>query len=377
MAFTNVQTLQMKNELEKLVELSLADGYISEKERNVLRKKAEKLGYDADEIDVILDGKLFINSNKNKPKIRKCVSCGEVLTGISKACPACDYINDFTLKIDEDEDVEENVKENDYKGNSWDEDFENINDLLYDFSKAKKIPEDSVGSGIMKILFTGGLYIPYKLLLKKRRLFDQYETANETYLAGMEAEAEKLRRYYGNNPELSAKIDSLLKQAYLIKRGRHVGDIIRLLVILSVWALIIWGIVAIANRPKGPESPEDKTERLINEKKLGEAKAAFAEVTSWYDREKFQPLLTELEIDSLKGAKDYDGALKMANMLEPGYGLTNRESVIDDIVEQQVLELIEEKNFKLAKERVELASSLKQYDLKDKVELAEKLDKKK
>lgn len=369
----------MKNELEKLVELSLADGYISDKERNVLRKKAEKLGYEADEIDVILDGKLFINSNKNKPKIRKCVSCGEVLTGISKACPACDYINDFKISAndEQEDDEDEDLEKNDEKRNSWDDDFENISDILYDFSKAKKIPEDSVSSGIMKILFTGGLYIPYKLLLKKKRLFDQYETANETYLAGMEAEAEKLRRYYGNNPELNAKIDSLLKQAYLIKRGRHVGDIIRLLGILSVWALIIWGIVTIANRPKGPESPEDKTERLINEKKLGEAKAAFTEVTRWNDRDKLQPLLTELEIDSLKGAKDYDGALKMANMLEPGYGYNNRENVIDDIVEQQVLELIEEKNFKLAKERVELASSLKQYDLKDKVELAEKLDKKK
>ncbi len=366
----------MKDELEKLVELSLVDGYVSDKERNVLRKKAEKLGYDADEIDVILDGKLFIKSNKNKPKIRKCVSCGEVLTGMSKVCPACDYINDFKLADSQDED-DEDIEETEEKGNSWDDDFETINDLLYDFSKAKKIPEDSVSSGIMKILFTGGLYIPYKVLLRKGRLFDQYETANQTYLVGMEAEAEKLRKYYGSNPELNAKIDSFLKQAYLIKRGRHVGDIIRLLLILSVWALIVWGIVAIVNMPKAPESPEDKTERLINEKKLGEAKAAFAEVTRWNDRDKLQPLLTELEIDSLKGAKDYDGALKMANMLEPGYGYKNRESVIDDIVEQQVLELIEEKNFKLAKERVELASSYKQYDLKDKVELAEKLDKKK
>ncbi|MFN9109342.1 MAG: hypothetical protein ACK5XN_04625, partial [Bacteroidota bacterium] len=48
----------MHADLEKLIELTLADGQITEKERNVIMKKAAEFGEDLDEVDVILDAKL-------------------------------------------------------------------------------------------------------------------------------------------------------------------------------------------------------------------------------------------------------------------------------------------------------------------------------
>ena len=45
----------MHPEIEKLIELALADGQVTERERNVILKKAKSLGVDEDEVEMILD----------------------------------------------------------------------------------------------------------------------------------------------------------------------------------------------------------------------------------------------------------------------------------------------------------------------------------
>ena len=83
----------MHPEIEKLIDLALADGQITEKERNVILKKATALGVEADEVEVILEGKL----HQLKPKKKKiedlntCPSCGEIISGLSRTC-ICGYV---------------------------------------------------------------------------------------------------------------------------------------------------------------------------------------------------------------------------------------------------------------------------------------------
>ena len=45
-------------DLDKLIDAAVADGVVTEKERTVILKKATAAGYDADEIEILLDGKL-------------------------------------------------------------------------------------------------------------------------------------------------------------------------------------------------------------------------------------------------------------------------------------------------------------------------------
>jgi hypothetical protein len=352
----------MKQELDKLVELSLADGYISDKEREVLRKKAEKLGYDADEIDVILDGKLYLNSNQNKSKVRKCVSCGEILGGMSKVCPACDYINT------EDNSVSETVED----------DFSELHEILTYLKFAKPNP-GIVPGNVFKTLITFGLFIPYKLLIRKESLFDRYAKVTKTYSEGMDEEAAILRTKYGTNPELNANIDKLLAERDTIISSRRRDDFKKAAVNFALWGLIIWGIFAIANQPKAPETAEEKTERLIKEKKISAAKAAFAGVTDPFKKDEFEASITRMELDSLLEIKNYDEALKVANLLknDGSYHILDRDEAINEIVEKQVLELLDKKEYKAAREKSKLAEYLKQSELEDKIELAEKLDKKK
>jgi len=94
----------MNPEIENLIEMSLADGVVTEKERAIIIRKAEALGEDKDEIEMILDGKIALmekeqnkiqqttSSNSNKVgKIKKCPSCGAPVSSFANKCSDCDH----------------------------------------------------------------------------------------------------------------------------------------------------------------------------------------------------------------------------------------------------------------------------------------------
>jgi len=96
----------MYNEqLEKLIDLALMDGELTEKEKQVLFKKAESLGVDLDEFEMVLEAKLFekqqtINQTTQTtaaPKsdkfgdVKKCPACGAMAQSFQTKCPDCDH----------------------------------------------------------------------------------------------------------------------------------------------------------------------------------------------------------------------------------------------------------------------------------------------
>lgn len=99
----------MYNEqLEKLIEMALMDGELTEKEKQVLFKKAEAMGIDLDEFEMVLEAKLFektqsINQSAANaaPKsdkfgdVKKCPACGSMVQSFQTRCPDCghDYSN--------------------------------------------------------------------------------------------------------------------------------------------------------------------------------------------------------------------------------------------------------------------------------------------
>lgn len=93
-------------ELERLIELAIIDGELTEKEKQILFKKAESFGVDLDEFEMVLQAKLFEKQQSKKqaespvataPKsekfgdIKKCPSCGAVLQSFQTKCGDCGY----------------------------------------------------------------------------------------------------------------------------------------------------------------------------------------------------------------------------------------------------------------------------------------------
>jgi hypothetical protein len=90
----------MHPELEKLIEMVIADGQVTDKERAVVIKKAISLDVDPDEVEIYLDGKLhqltsarvdaqpIVKSNK-EGDLKKCPSCGAPAQSFKTNCPEC------------------------------------------------------------------------------------------------------------------------------------------------------------------------------------------------------------------------------------------------------------------------------------------------
>lgn len=82
-------------DLERLIELCLADGVLTEKEKEVICKKAEAQGISPDEIMVYAQGLLDERNARKRPekqgKVKLCPNCGAHLPSMVASCPDCGY----------------------------------------------------------------------------------------------------------------------------------------------------------------------------------------------------------------------------------------------------------------------------------------------
>jgi hypothetical protein len=85
--------------LDKLIEMALMDGVVTDKEREVLFKKAQEMGVDLDEFEMVLDAKLVEKQKQGAPtqkkdNVIKCPSCNDIIPALSRVCPSCEYVLD-------------------------------------------------------------------------------------------------------------------------------------------------------------------------------------------------------------------------------------------------------------------------------------------
>lgn len=104
-------------ELEKLIDLAVADGVITEQEMRVLQKKVQETGADWDEFQMVLEARLFQaqqaqkanntpvppvappvappasapRQNNRHGSVKKCPNCGETVESGSPVCKACGF----------------------------------------------------------------------------------------------------------------------------------------------------------------------------------------------------------------------------------------------------------------------------------------------
>ena len=95
----------MYNEkIEMLINAALADGVLTEKEKQILFKRAQEQGIDLDEFEMVLDARLVELQKAEKeraatsaPKstkfgdVRKCPVCGALVPALAVSCAECGY----------------------------------------------------------------------------------------------------------------------------------------------------------------------------------------------------------------------------------------------------------------------------------------------
>ncbi len=108
-------SFMFNEQLEKLIEMALMDGELTEKEKQILFKKAESMGVDLDEFEMVLEAKLFekqqeinaaqapvdtpppppVPESKAAPKsdklgdVKKCPGCGAITQSFTTKCADC------------------------------------------------------------------------------------------------------------------------------------------------------------------------------------------------------------------------------------------------------------------------------------------------
>ena len=91
-------------ELEGLIDAALADGMLTEKEKQILFKKAQAMGVDLDEFEMVLDARLVKLKKAEQEKtassapksnrlgdVKKCPACGAMVQSYQGSCPECGY----------------------------------------------------------------------------------------------------------------------------------------------------------------------------------------------------------------------------------------------------------------------------------------------
>ena len=148
----------MYNEqLEQLIDAALADGELTEKEKQILFKKAQSFGIDLDEFEMVLDARLVKLKKNEKSEssaptsnkmgdVKKCPACGAVVGAFKTVCPECDYefrnvdtnrsITELTNRINAvHEECEQKRKNGAYKSSGFLKSLdsnENVNERLQD-----------------------------------------------------------------------------------------------------------------------------------------------------------------------------------------------------------------------------------------------------
>ena len=96
----------MHPDIEKLINLAKETGELTEKQREIILRKADALGEDHDEVVFVLET-LKTRSNTNPEsslveKRKKCPNCGAVISETVFQCPECGYTLQKENKASED-----------------------------------------------------------------------------------------------------------------------------------------------------------------------------------------------------------------------------------------------------------------------------------
>lgn len=204
-------------ELKALIQQYLTDGVLTDKERQVILNKAEKMGLDRDEIDLYLDAEVQKIDQQTDVAVRKqkgktCPFCGGSVPQLTDKCPHCG----------------ENITPE--ASTELQEIFDNLEEALVDFKSGKDIAKSK---------------------------------------ATVERFMRKAKMYYGNNPKIQKLLEEVemesAKVEKVAKANARKNTVVKILTYnRKITAAVILAVL-IGIFMQFHESDEAKMENLIEE----------------------------------------------------------------------------------------------------------------
>lgn len=263
-------------ELENLIDAALADGELTEKEKQILFKKAQSFGIDLDEFEMVLDARL-VKLKKNEteknvqaaPKsnklgdVKKCPSCGAIVQSFQGVCPDCGYAFEDVAANEAVKKLSELLKKAEQDENSDSYDYVTKETVI------KTFPVPSSKTNLLELISFIQTTIsneedPYtrkafeaklqECILKAKLMFP-----NDIHLQSMIQEVDKINTQLKSERNKSNAKSTVLG-VILIVAGLLVGYgvwcldwkvIWRVLTILyTAFPLLIWGILKLVDKKK-------------------------------------------------------------------------------------------------------------------------------
>jgi len=351
----------MNKDLQKLVDYAIVDGYITDKERQILINKAQVQGFDIDELEMILEGRLNETSKSVRPAVDKCPNCGEPITGISKVCPACDYVLVETTF----EDAE-----------SLTTGMRRLEDSLYALKSVPNPGASSVVNSVVLIICTGGLYILYKKLVKKEVLFDRYFAVNKNISGLIDRQVLSLNLSYGDDKRTKDHLVQISSERdAIIKKRQKTDAVLAIVTFLSICIIVyLFSLLAKMEPSKNIETAQEKAEQLVAVKNIEGAKRAVILMDEGPEKDNLFNEIQYLTADSLALSGRYDESLATLKVIREDVlqqSKRRRERKIDSVAGIQINELITQQNYDKAREQSRLISYPGSQDKVSEIDAAE------
>ncbi len=295
----------MNKDLEKLIDLALADGVLTDKEKQVLNKKAQELGVDQDEFEMVLEARLHLRqkegtSSKQKDNVIKCPSCNDIVPGLSKVCPSCGFVIDSGKKSSESEkgledlisDIEDNLVE--IKSIKPPNIFTTLFHHSYISLPILAVIMFVIGFRLQSAVGLLGLvlaFISWRLIKKKMQ--EDKSDDNKPTFNNLKATFEKHSRtantLFGENKKVKLLLEELNNELSTIDAKRKKGKTTEY-VFYGIITLITVGVFFIPQAKNKYESDAElksgesaliiKAEGLIKEDKISEVNQVLSEIKS-------------------------------------------------------------------------------------------------
>jgi len=291
--------------LDKLIELALADGVLTDIEKQVLFRKAEAEGIQHDEFEMVLEGKLQLRQkegaySKQKDNVIKCPSCNDIIPALSKVCSSCGFVIDSGKKSSESEkgledlisDIEDTLVE--IKSIKQPNAFTTLWDHSYISLPILSLIVLAIGFQLNNDLRFLGLIlavISWRVIKKKIREAG-IQNAQPTFnnlKATFEKHFRNAKTLFGENKKVKLSLDELDNELRGIEAKRKKGKIIAYffygfitLIGLSTFFILQTGSqFENDSETKNAESPlVIKAESLIEENKIDEANQVISKIKS-------------------------------------------------------------------------------------------------